>query len=425
MAGSLPPVCILAGGLGTRLGEQVRNTPKPLIEIAGEPFLHHQLRLLRSYGARRIVLCVGYLGEQIEQRIGSDRFGLEITYSYDGPSPIGTLGAIRTARGLLGERFLVLYGDTYLRLDYRLATQAWIESRLPAMMTVLRNEGRWDTSNADLRGSRVVAYDKRSPRPDMQWIDYGLGGLTATALDVVGQDVADLSQLYHELARRGELFGFAATERFYEIGTRAALEETAGFLSSERGRGTSPGGQESGYRSSRIVTRPVAAFIPGLLRTPESVSVTRSFARSALTIAFWTRAGTFSVSVMRRVVLSLTSAMRAASRTRLLALAPRFVLRTTTMRPARTSVAGLLARADTASRPRRSRRWLALAVSVRRKAGFGVTRGGPAVVPGLPLGGGLPTALTVQRSAGGAGSTVPAASVARTENECWPSDSPL
>lgn len=239
MPESLPPICILAGGLGTRLGSHVRDTPKPLLEVAGEPFLNHQLRLLATNGARQVVLCVGYLGEQIERQIGSEQFGVQISYSHDGPVPIGTLGAVRRAAPMLGPRFLVLYGDTYLRIDYCAAAAAWARSELPAMMTVLRNEGRWDVSNVEFDCDRVRAYDKRAPDRRMQWIDYGLGGLERSALDTVGDDVSDLSDLYGAIARRGELFGFAATERFYEIGTPAALAETSAFLAA---LGTAGGG---------------------------------------------------------------------------------------------------------------------------------------------------------------------------------------
>jgi len=226
----LPPVCILAGGLGTRLGEAVRATPKPLLEVSGEPFLHHQLRLLRRHGAQEIVLCVGYLGERIERAIGHDRFGLRIRYSYDGPSPIGTLGAVRKAAPQLGPRFLVLYGDTYLRLDYAAAATAWEAGGQLGLMTVLRNAGRWDVSNVAFHGDRVTLYDKHAPTPEMEWIDYGLGGLRSEALGYVGAEVDDLDDLYTALSRRGELFGFPVVERFYEIGTPAALAETATFL---------------------------------------------------------------------------------------------------------------------------------------------------------------------------------------------------
>jgi NDP-sugar pyrophosphorylase family protein len=224
----LPPICILAGGLATRLGETARDTPKGLLEVAGEPFLVHQVRLLASHGARNVVLCVGYLGEQIVDRIGDELAGVRIQYSHDGPRPVGTLGAIRQAAPLLGARFLVLYGDTYLRIGYGDAAAQWARSGLPAMMTVLRNDGRWDVSNAAFDGERVTAYDKRAPGADMRWIDYGLGGLEAGALGAVGDEVSDLADLYHELARRGELFGFAASQRFYE-----ALAETSEFLAAQ------------------------------------------------------------------------------------------------------------------------------------------------------------------------------------------------
>jgi NDP-sugar pyrophosphorylase family protein len=230
MADGLPPICILAGGLGTRLGETVRDTPKPLLEVAGEPFLLHQLRLLAHHGASRAVVCVGYLGEQIVERIGSERFGIQLEYTHDGPRPLGTLGAIRAALPKLGPRFLVLYGDTYLRIDYAAAAEAWARSGLPAMMTVLRNEGQWDVSNASFDGHRVIVYDKRVPAPRMRWIDYGLGGLERSTLDRVGQDITDLADLYHELSSRSELFGFEATNRFYEIGTPESLAETTAFL---------------------------------------------------------------------------------------------------------------------------------------------------------------------------------------------------
>lgn len=231
----LPPVCILAGGLGTRLAGRVRDTPKPLLEVAGEPFLVHQLRLLAAHGAREVVLCVGYLGEQIETRIGAERFGMQLRYSFDAPGLEGTLGAIRRARPLLGERFLVLYGDTYLRIDYAATARSWIESGLPAMMAVLRNENRWDTSNAIYRDGMIVRYDKESPTPEMQWIDYGLGGLKGEALALAPPDEGDLSTLYRTLAERGELMGVEAAERFFEIGTPSGLAETDAFLRERSG----------------------------------------------------------------------------------------------------------------------------------------------------------------------------------------------
>ncbi len=227
---ALPPVCILAGGLGTRLGERTSVVPKALVDVAGEPFMVHQLRLLAAHGVTEAVVCVGYRGEMIESLIGAERFGMRIVYSHDRPELDGTLGAIRRGLAHLGERFLVLYGDTYLRVDYRAASDVWRASGLPAMMVVLRNKARWGASNARFAQGRVVAYDKHAPAGAMSWIDYGLGGLTAGAIARVAESERDLAVLYRVLARRGELYGHVATRRFYEIGTPAALRDTDAFL---------------------------------------------------------------------------------------------------------------------------------------------------------------------------------------------------
>lgn len=225
-----PTVCILAGGLGTRLGSLSQSTPKAMISVAGEPFLVHQLRLLAREGLRRVVLCVGHLGNQIEERVGHDCEGLALVYSYDGPGLEGTLGAVRRARPFLGRNFLLMYGDTYLRVDYLDFYRAWTESDLSAGMTVLRNEGRWDRSNVIYGASRVLCYDKRAERPEMHWIDYGLSALSADALDLLPGAATDLAELYRELSIQGELFGYEVENRFFEIGSPASLRETSEFF---------------------------------------------------------------------------------------------------------------------------------------------------------------------------------------------------
>jgi NDP-sugar pyrophosphorylase family protein len=200
--------------------------------VAGHPFAWHQLRLLADHGARRVVFCVGHLGEQVEQQIGHHLHGLDIAYSYDEPGLNGTLGAIRRAAALLEERFFVLYGDTYLRIDYEDVARRWEESSLPALMTVLHNNGRLEASNALFEAGRVLAYDKFAPSASMTFIDYGLGGLSKACLELVSEETSDLALLYQLLSQKGLLFGYEATERFYEIGSPGALEETDRFLRS-------------------------------------------------------------------------------------------------------------------------------------------------------------------------------------------------
>jgi N-acetyl-alpha-D-muramate 1-phosphate uridylyltransferase len=226
------PVAVLAGGMATRLGDAAGGRPKALVEVAGRPFALHQLRLLARNGVRDVVMCVGHLAEQIEAEIGDgSAAGLAVRYSHDPPGLAGTAGALREALPLLGDAFLVLYGDTYLRIDYAGVERSFLESGLPGLLTVLRNEGRWDTSNTLVENGRVVAHDKREPTPAMEWIDYGLGALQARALDA-DPEASDLSDVYAALARRGELGAYEATNRFFEIGTPEALAEADRFLAS-------------------------------------------------------------------------------------------------------------------------------------------------------------------------------------------------
>ena len=158
------PVALLAGGVASRLRPITATVPKALVEVAGQPFIVHQLKLLHREGVQRVVLCVGHLGEQIEAYIGDGRrFGLRVAYSLDGDVLMGTGGALRRALPLLGEAFFVLYGDSYLDVAMPPIELAFHRQNLPALMTVFRNEGRWDTSNVLFDGSRVIRYDKRTP----------------------------------------------------------------------------------------------------------------------------------------------------------------------------------------------------------------------------------------------------------------------
>jgi NDP-sugar pyrophosphorylase family protein len=226
------PVAVLAGGLATRLGPLARATPKCLVEVAGRPFIHHQLRLLQGQGVGRVVLCLGHLGEQVVAAVGDgSEFGLEVAYSFDGPELRGTAGALRRALDLLGPAFFVLYGDSYLECSYAAVQEAFQADGRLALMTVFRNDGRWDTSNVEFRAGRILAYDKGVRTAAMQYIDYGLGVWDRRALEVVPETGScDLAAVYREMLRRDELAGFEVTRRFYEIGSIAGLEETRRYL---------------------------------------------------------------------------------------------------------------------------------------------------------------------------------------------------
>lgn len=226
------PVAVLAGGLATRLGSLVAGRPKALIEVAGRPFIDHQLALLRRRGLRRVVLCVGHLGERIRDHVGEGgAHGLEVHYSEDGERLLGTGGALKRAEQLLDEVFFVVYGDSYMDMDYGAALSAFSAAGKPVLMAVIENRDRWDRSNVVFRDGRLVRYDKRVPSPDMTHIDYGVALLHRSVLARIpaGQP-SDLADLYAALSAEGEVTGFEVRERFYHIGTPEALAETEAFL---------------------------------------------------------------------------------------------------------------------------------------------------------------------------------------------------
>ncbi|MCP4309559.1 MAG: NTP transferase domain-containing protein [bacterium] len=229
-------VAILAGGLATRLNPITERIPKALVEVAGRPFVFHQLDLLRREGIASVVLCVGHLGEMIREQVGDGRqFGLDVAYSFDGDKLLGTGGAVRHALPRLGPNFFVLYGDSYLDIAYQPVLAAFRESGLRGLMTVYRNEGQWDRSNVLFDGRRVVRYDKQAPTPDMCYIDYGLGLLSADILaERPAGEAFDLAEVYASLALDGQLAGYEAERRFYEIGTASGLAEADTFLGGAR-----------------------------------------------------------------------------------------------------------------------------------------------------------------------------------------------
>src|SRR5687767_1066315 len=169
------PVALLAGGLATRLRPITETIPKAMVEVAGRPFIDHQLDLLRRNGIRRVVMCLGYRGRQLEEHVGDGAsLGLEVRYAYDGEKLMGTGGAVRRALDLLGDVFWVMYGDSYMDIDYPAVLEHFDRSGADGLMTVLRNENRWDTSNVVFRDGRLIRYDKKQRTPEMQYIDYGV-----------------------------------------------------------------------------------------------------------------------------------------------------------------------------------------------------------------------------------------------------------
>lgn len=226
------PVAILAGGLATRLRPITQTIPKSLVEIAGKPFIHHQLKYLNEQGIKSVVLCIGYLGEMIEQFVGNgSHWGIDVKYSSDGPSLLGTGGALKLALPLLGEQFFILYGDSYLPIDFSNVEKTYIASGKKGLMTILKNQNRWDMSNVEFDAGKVIEYNKTVIRPQMHYIDYGLGIVQSAVLQAYPAEQSfDLSKVYNDLSLDGELAGYEVFERFYEIGSHQGMMDTQAYL---------------------------------------------------------------------------------------------------------------------------------------------------------------------------------------------------
>ena len=227
------PVVVLAGGLATRLGAVTESIPKILVDVAGKPFAEHQLELLRRHGLHDVVFCIGHRGDQVEQALGNgSRWGMHFRYVSDGERLVGTGGAIRRVLPLVEPTFFVVYGDSYLDCDYSAIERAFGDSGRTALMTVYRNDDRFDRSNVQFEHGRIIVYDKRNRTPAMRHIDYGLGILTTKAFEPWADcdDPFDLAAVYQHLVEESELAGYEVPTRFYEIGSPEGLEETRALL---------------------------------------------------------------------------------------------------------------------------------------------------------------------------------------------------
>ncbi|MFC1931498.1 nucleotidyltransferase family protein [Chloroflexota bacterium] len=218
---------ILSGGLATRLRPLTETIPKSLVEIAGRPFLEYQIGFLKTGGIRDIVLCVGYLGEKIEEYVGNGgRFGVDIKYSYEREKLLGMAGALKNAEDLLEDRFFVMNGDSYLFLDFDTVMSYFEEKSKPGLMVVYKNYDRYDRSNVVVEGNLVKQYNRQEKTEDMVYIDYGVSILKKSTLSLVPPDqVYSMDELYQQLIPRQELLAYEVNKRFYEIGSPEGLAE--------------------------------------------------------------------------------------------------------------------------------------------------------------------------------------------------------
>jgi NDP-sugar pyrophosphorylase family protein len=226
------PVVILAGGLATRLRPFKKKIPKALIKISGKPFIYHQLTYLHKEGVKRVIICVGYLGDMIKNFVGNgEKFGIEVSYSEDWPHLLGTGGAIKNALPLIRNKFFILYGDTFLPINYKDIVKFHLKNKSKSVITIIKNKGMWDKSNINFKNNKIIEYNKFNNGPEMEYIDYGLSLLSKSVFNKYPPKKSfDLSVIFRQLIIQKKLLGFEVYKRFYEIGSIKGLRQTKKFL---------------------------------------------------------------------------------------------------------------------------------------------------------------------------------------------------
>jgi N-acetyl-alpha-D-muramate 1-phosphate uridylyltransferase len=223
---------IIAGGLATRLRPLTVSIPKSLIEIDGKPFIDYQMGTLYEQGIKDVVLCLGHLGDQIERYLGNgNKFGLNILYSYETQKLLGTAGAIKNAENLLDDKFFVMYGDSYLFLDFSMVSAYFNRFNKPGLMTVFKNSDLYDRSNIVVQGNFIKIYDKKQKWDGMDYIDYGALILRKTLLKMVPVHKAySLEELLVPLVKEHQILAYEVKKRFYEIGSLNGIDEFTKYV---------------------------------------------------------------------------------------------------------------------------------------------------------------------------------------------------
>ena len=227
-------VLILCGGLATRLQPITKTIPKSLVMINNKPILQYQLDMLQKQGIRHVVLCVGYLGEMIRDTFGDKYRDILLEYSFDGPKLMGTGGAIKKAYSKLSDTFFVLYGDSYLPVEYKPILEYFHTTNKEGLMTLFKNDNLYDTSNVVFKDNQIICYDKKNKITDMNYIDYGLSIFNVSVFKTYPADCSfDLSQVMVNLVTNKQLAGYEVFNRFYEMGSINGLNELEQYLKNQ------------------------------------------------------------------------------------------------------------------------------------------------------------------------------------------------
>lgn len=217
------------------------QVPKLMLPVRGVPFADWQLRWMRNGGVTEVVYCIGHLGSQIRDYVGTgERWGIRAVFSEDGKELRGTAGALRLAyeRDLLADTFAITYGDSFLRTTVDEVMQEYDgRNCADALMVVFKNANRFDRSNVDFRSGwvrRYVPSGSGAPQGDLRFIDYGLSVVSRALMsEIEGDRRVDLPAVFAKLSEAGRLAGMEVGGRFFEIGSPSGLGDLEAWLENE------------------------------------------------------------------------------------------------------------------------------------------------------------------------------------------------
>lgn len=215
---------ILAGGFGKRLAPLTFLVPKPMAPVLGRPYLEYQIDWLKLYGITDILILTGYLGEAIEGyfKDGSE-FGVKVSYSRE-KSPLGTAGGLKLAEDKLEPYFALIYGDSFLPVDYTALEKFFLVCGLTGAVVVYGNHPYDAGVNGNTRLTAeglIEEYRKDSEDKRFSFTEAGVMVLKKDVTDLIMKNV-NLSlenDIFPDLIVKKELCAYISKVPFYDIGT--------------------------------------------------------------------------------------------------------------------------------------------------------------------------------------------------------------
>ncbi len=225
------PVIILAGGKGKRIKKLTAKKPKPLVKILNKPFIEYQIDLLRKQKVKKLIISIGYRGDEIINFIKNKNYkDIDISFFKDGIKPLGTGGALKKISKKIQGTFIVLYGDSFLPISIKNIEKKFIKSKQDVLLTIYKNNNRFDKSNIKIVNKKIF-YNKFINDSDMKYIDYGLSIIKSKIIkNFTSNKKFDLSDLIYKLCLDRKIAYSIVKKRFYEIGSYKGIKDFKKYI---------------------------------------------------------------------------------------------------------------------------------------------------------------------------------------------------